>query len=739
MSTATQGLDTLLDRLEGVKSAGQDKWQAQCPGHDDRNASLSVSIGDDGKILLKCHANCETRDVVRAANLDWSDLFPSKETNGKPKREIVAVYPYHWSDGTLEYESVRFEPKGFAQRRNAENWKMTGARPVPYRLPELMRSDPAATRFVPEGEKDVDWLRKLGLVATTNIGGAGSWKPEFASHFLGSKVAILADNDAAGRKHAVAVAKSLVGAAKSVKVIELPGLPEKGDVSDWLAAGGTVADLHRIVDATPEFDPSALTDSTETGDSRESVSVSASRSLPYRPFPVGTLPGPVAEFVTASAKAIGCDKSFIALPLLCCLARAVGNSRVIQVKPGWNEPAVLWGAIIAKSGSHKTPSMQQATKFLEAIQAKKIAEHLAELEQYATDRSVHDRNVAEWKRGKSTDPPPSEPQEPVCTRFITADATIEALVGLLAKQFDGLLVCRDELAGWLNFDEYKNGRGSGLGHWLSMWSASSLNVDRKTGPSRLLHIRRAAVSLIGGIQPGVLKQAIGREHMQDGLCARLLMAMPDPKPVVWTDEIVDWVIESKMSQVFDALLTLDPAEDDHGDFLPVPVPMTHEAKRVWIDYFNQHRGESIGLDDDLVAAWTKLEAYTARFALILQLCSWASGEAEANAIDESTMVSAIELSDWFGGEAKRVYGLFCESEKDSELRELAALVKRKGGVVTSRDLMRGSRKFTTAADADAALDSLRRAGYGTWVVTPTATNQRREFQLSTSADTDRFK
>lgn len=736
---ATNGLDTLLANLEGVKSTGAEKWQACCPAHDDSTASLSIKVGDDGKLLLKCHANCATRDVVRHAGLEWSDLFPVNGHASKPKRQIVAVYPYHWSDGTLEYEAVRFEPKGFAQRRNAENWKMAGARPVPYRLPELIRSDPAATRFIAEGEKDCDRLRKLGLVATTNIGGAGSWKPEFAPHFLGAKVVVLADNDPAGRKHARDVAISLVGAAASVKIIDLPGLPEKGDVSDWLAAGGTVAELHRIADETPEFDPSLSTDSNNAGDLSESVDVDAPRTSPPKPFPVGTLPGPVAEFVTASAKAIGCDESFIGLPLLCCLARAVGNSRVIQVKHGWNEPAVLWGAIVAKSGSHKTPSMQQATKFLEAVQARKIAEHVAELEQYAIDKSVHDKNIAEWKRGKTNDPPPSEPQEPVCTRYLTADATIEALVGLLAKQFDGLLVCRDELAGWLNFDEYKNGRGSGLGHWLSMWSASSMNVDRKTGTTKLLHIRRAAVSLIGGIQPGVLKSAIGREHMQDGLCARLLLAMPEPKPVVWTDEIVDWAIESRMTRVFDALLTLEPGTDEDGDFHPTPVPMTTEAKQIWIEYFNRHRGESAGLDDDLVAAWTKLEAYTARLALVLQLCSWASGEADANAIDESTMVNAIELSDWFGGEAKRVYGLFGESDKDVEVRELAELVRRKGGVITPRGLVQQSRKYKNVTDAESALDSLRRAGLGRWVVSATATNQRREFQMSTGVYAYEFK
>lgn len=93
MIAPAQGLETLFANLEGVKSTGSEKWQACCPAHDDSTAPLSVSVGEDGKILLKCFANCETRDVVRAAGLDWADLFPPRESNRKPKRHIVAVYP----------------------------------------------------------------------------------------------------------------------------------------------------------------------------------------------------------------------------------------------------------------------------------------------------------------------------------------------------------------------------------------------------------------------------------------------------------------------------------------------------------------------------------------------------------------------------------------------------------------------------------------------------------------------
>ncbi|MEQ8836526.1 MAG: DUF3987 domain-containing protein, partial [Lacipirellulaceae bacterium] len=138
--------------------------------------------------------------------------------------------------------------------------------------------------------------------------------------------------------------------------------------------------------------------------------------------------------------------------------------------------------------------------------------------------------------------------------------------------------------------EYKGGKGSDLGHWLAVWSAGALTVDRKSGPIRMMHVPRAAVSLVGGVQPGVLRTAIGREHMQDGLCARLLLAMPRPRPVVWTDETVSPEVEQRMAEVFDRLCELEPAgaaslDDEYEGEVPEPEPfpldLTPEAKAVW--------------------------------------------------------------------------------------------------------------------------------------------------------------
>jgi len=253
---ATSGLDRLLVALANVRSAGDGKWQARCPAHDDQRASLTVTESSDGTVLVHCHANCATPDVLAAVGLKLADLFPyNGHANGKPR--IVASYDYRDADGVLIFQVVRFDPKDFRQRRPDGNggwtWSVKGCPVLPYRLPELLAADPAVEVFVVEGEKDVDRLRSLGLIPTCNAGGAGKWKAEHAKYLAGRRVVVLPDNDSAGRKHAQQVAQSLVGLASSITVVELPGLADKGDVSDWLDSGGTAKGLLYAADITPEW------------------------------------------------------------------------------------------------------------------------------------------------------------------------------------------------------------------------------------------------------------------------------------------------------------------------------------------------------------------------------------------------------------------------------------------------------------------------------------------------------
>jgi hypothetical protein len=264
---AVQGI---LNRLRGVTRCGSG-WKALCPAHPDNIPSLAVAAGTDGTALVRCHAGCTTASVVQALGLTLNDLFPPKlPVNGQAGCGVItAVYDYRDERARVLYQTVRFRPKGFRQRRpdgrGGWTWRLDGTPRVLYHLPELLAADPAQTVYIVEGEKDADALAKLGLVATTNPCGAGQWKkldaPTVQKALGGKSVVVIADNDPPGREHAQDVAQRLQGIAAAVRVLALPGLPLKGDVSDWIAAGGTPEQLHQLAEAAAPPDAGPRIDS----------------------------------------------------------------------------------------------------------------------------------------------------------------------------------------------------------------------------------------------------------------------------------------------------------------------------------------------------------------------------------------------------------------------------------------------------------------------------------------------
>lgn len=261
----------ILGRLDGVEPAGDRQWRARCPAHDDENPSLSIRVTADGQVLLYCHAGCATEDVTSALDVDMSELFPDRSSGNGGGMNIVATYDYVDEDGALLYQVVRLSPKAFRQRSpdgsGGWTWNLKGVRRVLYRLPEVRAAAEAGGLVVAvEGEKDADRLAALGLAATANPGGASrgrtKWRREFSESLAGAHVVVLGDNDEPGRAHAEAVARATRDFATSVKVIELPGLPEGGDVSDWLDAGGDVGELFGLVKAADEWKPPPATPKT---------------------------------------------------------------------------------------------------------------------------------------------------------------------------------------------------------------------------------------------------------------------------------------------------------------------------------------------------------------------------------------------------------------------------------------------------------------------------------------------
>ncbi len=233
--------DDILDRLEGTRKSGGE-WMARCPGHDDRDASLSVKEGEEG-VLLKCHAGCETSDVVSAMDLQMKDLFyNSRPSNGADEPE--GVYLYEDETGAPLYEVVRFSGKRFFQRLpESTGFGIGDTRRVLWHLPELLAAPPHRYVFIVEGEKDVLAIESKGGIATCNPGGAGKWKEEYGDLLAGRHVLVVVDKDEPGRRHAAQVISSLEGKAATVKAVEAA---TGKDAADHIAAGHELLDMPEV-------------------------------------------------------------------------------------------------------------------------------------------------------------------------------------------------------------------------------------------------------------------------------------------------------------------------------------------------------------------------------------------------------------------------------------------------------------------------------------------------------------
>lgn len=259
-------LEEFLSHLEHVKPIGTG-YTACCPAHDDRKASLSISNGDKGQILLHCHAGCSVNKIVDSLGFKISDLFPVRNQEARSVRKIITSYPYYDQHGNLLCEKLRYSDKSFLWRKQGANgweWNRKGLDELPlYRLHDL-KGD---TVYLVEGEKDVETMLSGGLPAVCSPDGAGKgkWKPYMSEQLRGCHVVVLQDNDDIGKAFAEEECSALTGIAASVKRLDLSELwedmPDTADVTDyvdWCLSIGRnresiFACLSRFAEELPEY------------------------------------------------------------------------------------------------------------------------------------------------------------------------------------------------------------------------------------------------------------------------------------------------------------------------------------------------------------------------------------------------------------------------------------------------------------------------------------------------------
>ena len=259
--------------FDGVTRFKDNSFQCKCPVHHDHTASMTVSKGKKG-ILIYCHAGCETKSILETVGLRESDLFyDSNVTKVKQdwkdrlehskKKKIVEIYDYVDQGGKYLYSKIRFEKDENGKKEmlygvlnKEKDWfqyGLKGKHKTLYNLPEIREAAAQKrTIYYVEGEKDVETLRGLGLIATT-AGSSGDWRRFFSKYFSGIDVVLLPDNDEAGEKLTTRIISDLIGVVNSIKVVKTSER-DHGDVTDYFQDGYTIEDFNKLVRET-EFIP----------------------------------------------------------------------------------------------------------------------------------------------------------------------------------------------------------------------------------------------------------------------------------------------------------------------------------------------------------------------------------------------------------------------------------------------------------------------------------------------------
>ena len=436
--------------------------------------------------------------------------------------------------------------------------------------------------FVTEGEKCARALHGLGLAAVTSMGGASAPAKSDWTPLDGRECIVLPDNNEPGEKYAQAVAALL---DERPAVLRLEGLPPAGDVVDWLQKRlpgwngyGPIEqrDAPRLrdelldrADAAPVLEAPAL--ETAGGDWPDPAPLPSTPPVPA--FDPACLPDALAPWCTDIADRMGCPVEYPAIAAMICAGTLIGRQVFIRPKArdSWAEPCNLWGAAIGNPAAMKSPGMTEALAPLRMLEAKAANAHDGET-------AMYEREAAAWKSVElavkkkaakcstmesaraALDELPDPPTPPVHRRYYTSDATPEKLCTILQDNPHGVLVLLDELSGLFHSFQ-RQGREGSRQLYLTGWGGKeSHTVDRIARGTGFLPA--VCMSLLGTIQPGVLRECLLQDDARDGLAARLQLAVwPDlPKFVSLEsrDRLPDFAARDSYFETMERLAALDP-------------------------------------------------------------------------------------------------------------------------------------------------------------------------------------
>lgn len=372
-------------------------------------------------------------------------------------------------------------------------------------------------------------------------------------------------------------------------------------------------------------------------------------------FPIESFPPAVRQIIRETNRCLNYPVDFIGASLLFSAGLAIGNSHRIQAKKTWNESPILYLALVGKSGTFKSHPLSFA---LDPI---KEHDHQT-FKEYEEQKKDYDYAVSLTKKEREHSGI-DEPTKPMWKRHIVSDITPESLAEVHKFNKRGIALYSDELAGWFkNFNRYNN--GSEEQFWLSAWSCKPVNIDRKSGEPILIDM--PYISVAGTIQNGILKELSRNNRSQNGFMDRILFAFPDfiEKPY-WNEEEVDDLVIKNWHQIISTLLELPFQTNGTGSLQPEILHLNPDAKELYKNWYNRNIDLSYAPKNEAAAGtFTKLNQYTLRFSLILELLSWSCGESNKRSVGVEALKGAIELADYFKNTALRVHEIVSNPLKE---------------------------------------------------------------------------
>ena len=411
--------------------------------------------------------------------------------------------------------------------------------------------------------------------------------------------------------------------------------------------------------------------------------------------------GPWGAWVVAAADAAACPPDYVAMPLLASASALIGNARWAAATDGWVEPPHLWIAAVGDSGTGKSPGADALQREVwPELERRMRGDFPDRLREWRSEQEIAAAKHETWKKevrdaGKANKPPPDPPAEagpePQMPRLLQHDSTIEKVANLLACAAPkGLLIVRDEIAGWIGGMTAYN--DSGRQFWLEAHGGRPYRVERQK-LAQPINVPRLAVAVYGGTQPERLTHLMS--DPDDGLLARFLWSWPTPKTFELGRRIpdVDFAIRS-LDRLRELEMLAGLSEEQAAR--PIYVPLTTEAQAALRTFGQDAQRQQETAGGLMRSAWGKTRGYALRLSLVIEFLWWCAADGFAapprKIGAEAFAAAALLVREYFMPMAERVYGDAAATDGERKAATLARwIIKAQPTEVYVRDLQRNIR------------------------------------------------